>query len=81
MHGRVTDDEWEIFKEAYQYLADRGVPPPSGSPEAAPWWRSAADDALAADRRWNGHPLMRGLLLALFEYLGKRGKTRGGGDG
>ena len=27
MHGNVTNEEWQIFKEAYQYFSDHCLPP------------------------------------------------------
>lgn len=42
MHGNVTNEEWQIFKEAYQYFSDHCLPPANQDENAVDWWMSAA---------------------------------------
>ena len=72
MRGKMSDGEWEIIQEAYQYLADHIDPPNRQDAGAEAWWMAAAGDAAAVDSRWQGYPLMRRLLLAIYQYLGER---------
>jgi hypothetical protein len=37
MHGNVTNEEWQIFKEAYQYFSDHCLPPANQDENAADW--------------------------------------------
>ena len=66
MHGNVTNEEWQIFKEAYQYFSEN----------AADWWMSAAKDVGELDQKWKDYPLMRSLLLAIYEYLEFKAKEK-----
>ena len=75
MHNKMSDEEWEIFSEAYQFLADHINPPARQGAEAEAWWMAAAAHAAAIDRRRQGHPLMRRLLLAIYQYLAEKPKT------
>ena len=74
MHGRISDEEWDIYREAYQYLAEHIDPPAGQDAKAEAWWMAAAGNAAAVYRRWNGHPLMRCLLAAIYRYLGEKAK-------
>ena len=67
--NRLTDDEFRILQEVWQYLAEHHDPPGSQEPGAEAWWLAAAEDMRVTDLRWKGHPLMRGLLSALYTYL------------
>ena len=76
MHGNVTNEEWQIFKEAYQYFSDYCMPPANQDENAADWWMSAAKDVGELDQKWKDYPLMRSLLLAIYEYINKRLRNR-----
>ena len=76
MHGNISDEEWDIYREAYQYLAEHIDPPAGQGAEDEAWWMAAAEEAAAVDRRWKGHRLMRLLLVAIYQYLGAKGKNR-----
>ena len=76
MHGPVTDQEWQIFKEAYLYFEAHCDPPANQAENACDWWSVAANDVAEVDNRWNGYPLMRELLLAIYNYLDYKAKER-----
>jgi hypothetical protein len=69
MHGNVTNEEWQIFKEAYQYFSDHCLPPANQDENAVDWWMSAAKDVGELDQKWKDYLLMRSLLLAIYEYM------------
>ena len=76
MHGNVTNEEWAIFKEAYQFFSDHAEPPASQSENAVAWWARTAQDVIEVDSKWKEIPLMRGLLLAIYEYLDFKAKEK-----
>jgi len=76
MHGNVTNEEWQIFKEAYQYFSDHCLPPANQDENAADWWMSAAKDVGELDQKWKDYPLMRSLLLAIYEYMEFKAKEK-----
>jgi hypothetical protein len=76
MHGNVTNEEWQIFKEAYQYFSDHCLPPANQDENAVDWWMSAAKDVGELDQKWKDYPLMRSLLLAIYEYMEFKAKEK-----
>jgi len=76
MHGNVSNEEWQIFKEAYKYFADHSNPPASQDQNSTTWWMTAAADVTALDQKWKEYPLMRGLLLAIYDYLSIKAKEK-----
>ena len=76
MHGNVTNEEWQIFKEAYQYFSDHCLPPANQDENAVDWWMSAAKDMGELDQKWKDYPLMRSLLLAIYEYMEFKAKEK-----
>lgn len=69
MHGNVTNEEWQVFKEAYQFFSDHCLPPANQDEDAVEWWMSAAKDVGELDAKWKDYPLMRSLLLGIYEYI------------
>ena len=76
MHGKVTDQEWEIFKEAYQFFAEFCDPPANQEDDCIAWWTKAAKAIAAVDNKWKDYPLMRGLLLAIYEGIENKAKEK-----
>ncbi len=74
MQNKVTQTERQIFGEAYQFFADHYSPPPAPSEAAMKWWLDTAADVIALDQKWKGYPLMRSLLLAIYEDLDRKAK-------
>ena len=76
MHGKVTNEEWEIFKEAYHFFSAHSEPPANQSDEAVAWWMQTAKDVVTVDSKWKEYPLMRSLLLGIYEYLEYKSKEK-----
>jgi len=76
MHGSVTDEEWEIFREVYQYFAAHSDPPANQDIDAVTWWTNAATDIGVVDNKWPEHKLMRSLLMAVYEYIEYKAKEK-----
>ncbi len=76
MSGDITNEEREIFREAYQYFAAYCTPPANQDEDAVAWWTAAAKDVCTLDHKWQGYPLMRGLLLAIYEYMEHKAKEK-----
>ena len=76
MNSDITNEEREIFREAYQYFASHCSPPANQDEDAVAWWTEAATDVCALDQKWKDYPLMRGLLLAIYEYLEHKSKEK-----
>ena len=76
MNSDITNEEQEIFREAYQYFASHCSPPANQDEDAVAWWTAAATDVFALDQKWKDYPLMRGFLLAIYEYLEYKAKEK-----
>lgn len=77
MHGKVTDQEWEIFRQAYLFFAEHCDPPANQDAAALPWWEHTVTDMAAVDNQWKErNPLMRDLLMAIYEYLDYKAKEK-----
>lgn len=77
MHGKVTNLEWEIFRQAYLFFAEHCDPPANQEETALPWWTQTAADVAAIDNQWKElNPLMRCLLVAIYEYLDYKAKEK-----
>ena len=76
MSGDITNEEREIFREAYQYFAAYCTPPANQDEDAVAWWTAAAKDVCTLDHKWQGYPLMRGLLLAIYGYMEHKAKEK-----
>lgn len=70
-----TNTEDRIFREVYRFFAAHHSPPPIADSEAsAAWWTAAADDISKVSARWQNHPLMNSLLIAVYDYLEHKAK-------
>ena len=78
MHGKVNDDEWEIFRDAFRLYAAHCDPPEHQAQDAEEWWLSMVKDASEKAAKWNNHPLMMLLFRAVTEYVEQKaaGKTQ-----
>ena len=65
----------EIMRDAMTYLVLYNSPPPTGTDAAADWWMSAAKDLGAVAAKWENHPLVISLLMAIYEYLESKTKA------
>lgn len=76
MHGTVSNEEWDIFRDAYQFFAAHADPPANQDAHAVDWWTQTAQDVCELDNRWTEIPLMRRLLLGIYEYLDFKAKEK-----
>ena len=76
MHGSVGNEEWQIFKEVYQFFAAHCEPPACEDQEAVHWWQLTASSVTELASKWQGHPLMNNLLLGIYEYLDCKAKEK-----
>ncbi len=76
MHGDVTNEEYELFREAFQLFSSHCTPPANQDDGAVAWWTETAEAVCALDSKWKEYPLMRGLLLAIYEYLEYKAKEK-----
>ena len=78
MHGKVNDDEWEIFRDAFCLYAAHCDPPENQAQDAEEWWLSMVKDTSEKAAKWNNHPLMMLLFRAVTEYVEQKaaGKTQ-----
>lgn len=73
-----TNTEDSIFRDAYRYFRSHSTPPPITDTDAsAVWWEAAAEDTSKAAARWQNHPLMIKLLIAIYDYLEEKAKEAG----
>ena len=69
MHGCVTHQERMIFREAFIFYTAYCNPPSNQSDDAVEWWAEAAREVGALDAKWQEYPLMRSLLIAIYEHM------------
>lgn len=74
----MTDAENRIFRDAFRFFSAHSSPPPVADSEASlAWWEAAAKDIGEVSARWQNHPLMDKLLIAIYEYLEQKAKEAG----
>lgn len=76
MSDEVTTIEKRIFREAYEFFARHCCPPANQEGNAVDWWMDTAKDVSVVDSKWTDYPLMRGFLLAIYEYLEFKAKEK-----
>ena len=76
MTNEVTSMEKRIFREAFEFFARHCCPPANHEENAVDWWTAAAKDVADVDCKWTEYPLMRGLLLAIYEYMEYKAKEK-----
>lgn len=74
------DTEKEIIRDCWIYLREHNDPPPVGTDACLAFWEKAAEDiGKLVGGKWNNHPLAMELGLALYSYLEKKCRAKGGG--
>ena len=77
----MTNEEKEIMADMFYFLRDHNDPPANGTDACIAFWEKAADDIGAlVGRKWNNHPLAMDNGVALYGYLEKKCKAKGGGS-
>ena len=77
----MTPEEKELMADMFYFLRDHNDPPANGTDECITFWEKAADDIGAlVGRKWNNHPLALDMGVALYGYIEKKCKAKGGGS-
>ena len=74
----MTPEEKEIMADMFFFLRDD--PPAIGTDACTSFWEKAAKEIGAlVGTKWNNHPLAMDVGVALYGYLEKKCKAKGGG--
>jgi hypothetical protein len=77
----MTNDEKAIMGDMFYFLRDHNDPPAVGTNACTTFWEKAAEDISAlVGTKWNNHPLAMEIGIALYNYLEKKCKAKGGGS-
>ncbi len=77
----MTDEEKAIMGDMFYFLRDHNDPPAVGTDACITFWEKAANDICAlVGKKWKNHPLAMDLGVALYGYLEKKCKAKGGGS-
>ena len=77
----MTSKEKEIMADMFYFLRDHSDPPAVGTEACTVFWETAAMDIkILVSKKWNNHPLATDIGIALYGYLEKKCKAKGGGD-
>ncbi len=74
----MPEHEVEMMRDAFVFLRDHNDPPAPGTAEAESFWLRAAGDLSGAAAKWKDHPLMTGVLIAVYDYLMIKSRAKGG---
>ena len=75
------ETEKEIFRDLWNYLKTYNNPPTIHDPGCEEFWHKAGKDLTEmVSRKWNNHPLAMDLGVALYGYIEKKCKAKGGGS-
>ena len=67
----------EIFSAAYRHLESYEDPPRLGDPGEDEWWQHLWAVTEELIRKYDGHPLMRELTVAIYSYLDTKSRGEG----
>ena len=77
----MTNEEKAIMGDMFFFLRDHNDPPAIGTDACTVFWEKAAEDIGAlVGTKWNNHPLAMEIGIALYNYLEKKCKAKGGGS-
>lgn len=77
----MTPEEKGIMADLFYFLRDHNDPPPPGTEACTVFWeKAAADIGIMVGRKWQNHPLALELGIALYGYLEKKCRAKGGGS-
>ena len=75
----MTDEEKAIMGDMFFFLRDHNDPPAVGTEACISFWKTAAEAiSTLVEKKWNNHPLAMDLGIALYGYLEKKCKAKGG---
>ena len=77
----MTPEEKDIMADMFYFLRDHNDPPAVGTDACITFWEKAANDICAlVGKKWKNLPLAMDLGVALYGYLEKKCKAKGGGS-
>ena len=77
----MTPEEKDIMADMFYFLRDHNDPPAVGTDACTVFWEKAAKDiGSLVGTKWNNHPLAMDLGIALYGYIEKKCKAKGGGS-
>ncbi len=75
----MTPEENGIMADMFYFLRDHNDPPAIGTDACSLFWEKAAKDIEElVGGKWKNHPLAMALGIALYEYIEKKCKAKGG---
>ena len=75
----MTTEEKDIMGDMFYFLRDHCEPPAVGTDECTVFWRRTAKDISdLVGKKWRNHPLAMALGTALYGYIEKKCKEKGG---
>lgn len=76
----MPNEEVEIMRDMFCFLRDHNDPPAVGTAACETYWLNAAKDIGAlVGGKWNNHLLAMEVGMAVYNYLEKKCKAKGGG--
>ena len=66
--------------DVFYYFRDHSDPPAMTDAGLEAYWMKAAEDITLLASKWKSHPLVVDLGLAIYGYLEKKCKAKGGGS-
>lgn len=75
----MAPEEKDIMADMFYFLRDHNDPPAVGTDACIPFWEKAAVDiGKLVGEKWKNHPLAMEVGIALYGYLEKKCKAKGG---
>ena len=75
----MPENEVEIMRDMFCFLRDHNDPPPVGTDSCTAFWeKAAADIGAMVGGKWKNHPLAMDVGIALYGYIEKKCKAKGG---
>lgn len=74
----ISEQEREIMRQSYLFLAAHCAPPSNDDDNAAKWWEETVREMTEMSRAWQvyspEHMLMDQQLLSLFDYIEEKAR-------
>lgn len=75
----MTPEEKDIMGDIFFFLRDHNDPPAVGTDDCTVFWQKTAKDMNdLVGKKWRNHPLAMALGTALYGYIEKKCKEKGG---
>ena len=77
----MTAEEKGIMADMFYFLRDHNDPPAIGTDACTSFWEQAAKDiGNLVGGKWNNHQLAMEVGMAIYDYLDRKCKAKGGGS-